>query len=457
MPAHIRWASLVANKLLPEKGFRYLDIGCGQGLNLIMAALSYPESHFVGLDIDAEHIRHGQSLAKLCGAENVVFVQGDVGDRAVSAQPDISGQSFDYIVCHGLSTWVSREVREGIIKFAAGALKASGVFYNSYNTLPGWLDVIPYQNLVKMLLEQGVTPSPLESARAILYSISAVIPGYMSSYPMLESRLRAMATEDPAYLINEYGSRHWRPMFANDMHQEHAACGMSYLQSCTLAEAFEVCYPGEILKILDGIEDESVSLQVKDYVLHQTFRRDLFSKTKPEHNWSPETVNAIARYTFIVYPDGLKAFMRDGLRYGLGCLRVSDESGTLELVVDALQDELIFSVRELSIKTGLSLQMLVPYLSILIQVKAIHFYVHRDAHRPMKELVRLFLSGGQDGLPYESVPSPALGGAIRTTLLPPWVLEELQADASTPPSNGRVSGHHGDDWMLRWLAAVHLK
>ena len=67
MPMRLRWAALIQGHTAPPSKFRYLDAGCGQGLNLILAAAAHPDSEFVGIDFLPEHIAHGKALAETCG------------------------------------------------------------------------------------------------------------------------------------------------------------------------------------------------------------------------------------------------------------------------------------------------------------------------------------------------------------------------------------------------------
>src|SRR4029434_7471331 len=45
---------------------------------------------------------------------------------------------FDYILCHGVYSWVPPEVQDKILRICSKHLAPQGVAYISYNCYPGW-------------------------------------------------------------------------------------------------------------------------------------------------------------------------------------------------------------------------------------------------------------------------------------------------------------------------------
>ena len=129
-PTILSWAALLQGHQMPASNFRYLDAGCGQGLNLILAAAAHPDSEFIGIDFLPEHIAHATELAAACGLSNVQFYEADFIELA--KEPLSFGQ-FDFAVCHGITTWVSTAVKQALFSFIGKALRPSGLFYNGYN------------------------------------------------------------------------------------------------------------------------------------------------------------------------------------------------------------------------------------------------------------------------------------------------------------------------------------
>jgi SAM-dependent methyltransferase len=300
MPLRLHWASLINDHIAPTRQFRYLDAGCGQGFNLIMAAAAHPDSEFVGLDFLPEHIAHATQLARRCGLTNVRFIEADFVDLA--NDPAALG-SFDYAVCHGVSTWIAPEVRRGLYRLIGQVLKPGGVFYNSYNTLPGWLATQPFQSLVLLhQRDQGVRA--LQAAEASLSQLAQLQQNFnplFSTQPGLEQRLAGLKGMNLDYLLQEYGNEHWQPVFVSQMLDAMAEVKLSYLTSATLPEALELVLSAELRTWLANQPSEALKLQLQDYALNQAFRRDLYVKGR-SRPWPEEAADRIGSLRFALNP-----------------------------------------------------------------------------------------------------------------------------------------------------------
>jgi len=116
---------------VPPSAMRVLELGCGHGGNLIPMAAQYRSSDFVGIDLSGSAIEHAREAAAGLGLSNLAFHHRDIMD--VSAEFG----SFDYILVHGVYSWVPDPVREKIIAIFGELLSSRGVAYVSYNALPG--------------------------------------------------------------------------------------------------------------------------------------------------------------------------------------------------------------------------------------------------------------------------------------------------------------------------------
>src|SRR5437762_2729762 len=111
---------------------RVLELGCASGGNLLPMALGLPESQFVGIDLSPRQVRQGQETIDALGVTNLELKAlsiMDVGEEF--------GQ-FDYIICHGVYSWVPPEVQDKILAICSRNLTSNGVVYISYNCYPGW-------------------------------------------------------------------------------------------------------------------------------------------------------------------------------------------------------------------------------------------------------------------------------------------------------------------------------
>ncbi len=111
---------------------RVLELGCAGGGNLLPMAEQLPGSTFVGIDNSAKQIEQAVQATKALGLTNIEFRTVDLREI------DDGFGEFDYIICHGLYTWVPKELQPKIIAICRQHLAANGVAFISYNTLPGW-------------------------------------------------------------------------------------------------------------------------------------------------------------------------------------------------------------------------------------------------------------------------------------------------------------------------------
>lgn len=275
MPVRLRWASLIQAHDAPEKNFRYLDAGCGQGLNLVLAAIAHPDSEFVGIDFLPEHIAHARTLARRCGLSNVTFIEGDFIELA--ANPASLGE-FDYAVCHGITTWIAPPVKSALFRLIGQVLKPGGVFYNSYNTFPGWLGTVPFQHLVLLEQRSQSGAAAIKAAQKSMEHLREHSGHMFASLPNLTSRIKAMESQDPAYLVQEYNNQFWQPVFVTQMIDDLAAVKLNYLGIATLTEAYDTALPAQVRELLAQQQSQLVREQLRDYAINQSFRRDLYVK-----------------------------------------------------------------------------------------------------------------------------------------------------------------------------------
>ena len=116
----------------PLEKCRVLELGAASGGNLIPMAYGLPHSQFLGIDISGVQIAEGKQKVQELGLTNLQLEQMDILDFSEDL-----GQ-FDYIIAHGIFSWVPPEVRESLIEIYRTHLAPQGVGFISYNTYPGW-------------------------------------------------------------------------------------------------------------------------------------------------------------------------------------------------------------------------------------------------------------------------------------------------------------------------------
>src|SRR5215203_5091497 len=104
-----------------------LELGCGDGGNLVPMALGLPAAHFVGVDAAAGAIARGRTLVDALALPNVELL----AEPLERFEP--AGGGFDYVIAHGVYSWVDAPVRDRLLALCRQALSEQGVVYVSYN------------------------------------------------------------------------------------------------------------------------------------------------------------------------------------------------------------------------------------------------------------------------------------------------------------------------------------
>jgi SAM-dependent methyltransferase len=333
-PLRLAWAALIQGHQTPTRRFRYLDAGCGQGLNLILMAAAHPDSEFVGIDFLPEHIAHATELARDCGLQNVRFIEGDFVELA--QDPASLGQ-FDYAVCHGITTWVAPQVKSALFSLVGRVLRPGGLFYNSYNVYPGWLSAVPFQHLVLLEQRSKTGPLALTSARASMDRLLGASKAFQAALPGLAERLKGMDGLDPAYLVQEYNNQFWQPVFVTQMMDDMAAVKLSYLGSATLPEAFDSAYSAELRELMAAQPTAELREQIRDYGVNQGFRRDLYVKGR-SRPWAAEFRSQLRAAMFVCNPGAARPAPGQPYTISAGSLELSGDGEVYSAILDRIQE-----------------------------------------------------------------------------------------------------------------------
>jgi SAM-dependent methyltransferase len=124
-------ASLHGISPAPVTRCRVLEIGCGDGGNLVPMAYFLPESRFTGIDLARTGIDEGNAMISALELANISLRVADLRDLGRDAG------EFDYVVAHGVYSWVPADVRERLMALCGELLAPNGIAYFSYNAWPG--------------------------------------------------------------------------------------------------------------------------------------------------------------------------------------------------------------------------------------------------------------------------------------------------------------------------------
>jgi SAM-dependent methyltransferase len=269
----------------PGDDFDYCELGAGRGDTLVTLAAANPEARFVGVDLGADHVAFARGLAERGEVGNVRFLQRDFAHPALRAElPD-----FDYVVAHGVLSWVSPEKRAAVFRFAQAKLKPGGLLFVSYNALPGWAAGAA---LRRILLDHAatVTGTTLDKARAacaFACRLAAAKAGYFASHPTVQKMLDAMKAGGPAYVVHEYFHAHWHALYFGDVAQEAGEHALSYVGQMPLfLNDPELALPPAMKDIAADTSDPLALEGLKDVAMNVLLRCDVYARSP--HRADPE-------------------------------------------------------------------------------------------------------------------------------------------------------------------------
>lgn len=250
---------------------RFLEIGCAAGHNLLPLAARWPESHFVGIDFSTAAIQEARETAAQAGLHNVEFIETDLRAYAPGG-----GVAFDFIIAHGVYSWVPEDVRQALMDLCSARLSANGLALISYNTLPGWSLRKTLVDLTKRLATTGAAGGDPEEILAFL----ATAAGNHSPYARhLTSVLHAMFGKGAGPLrFDDFGPVN-DPCAFLDFTGHAARCGLRYLGESQLADDLPASLALGSAEILKPLAKDPLALQQTiDVLTNRTFRRSLLCR-----------------------------------------------------------------------------------------------------------------------------------------------------------------------------------
>jgi SAM-dependent methyltransferase len=277
-PAWLDHVALVGGIEPPDRrnGFTWCDLGCGQGVAAAILAATHPNGEFFGVDAMPVHTDHGRRLASGAAIPNVRFHAADF-----AAAIELGLPQLDYIVAHGVYSWVDRASQSALLRFVDRRLKPGGLVYLSYNALPGWVRDLPFQRLVQELdrIFPGDSAARFAAAAKIARALAdAGVPALADSFIVKELKERP---EDyaPAYLVHEFMPAAWRPLWVTEVRAAMAPIGLEPVGSATLSENLDWMVLDEPAReTLATIADPGAAELVRDFYLDQRLRCDVFAR-----------------------------------------------------------------------------------------------------------------------------------------------------------------------------------
>lgn len=263
-------------------GARVLELGCGRGGNLLPMAAGLPATTFVGVDRSARQIGDAERVATGAKISNVTFVCASF-DEFDALEP--SKEPFEYIVCHGVVSWIAPADRRLLFARIARWLSPDGIACLSFNVLPGWYDRLAARDWLQFATSSlGVVPET--ASQSLQWLAAHASPDRGDHRRRLGEIARRLSETGPAYARHEYLAVDHFPLSVRTFLHEASTAGLAYLGDAIPSTTALELLSDEVQRRAAPL-NEVEAQQLIDFVQCTAFRRALLVRADEarERGW----------------------------------------------------------------------------------------------------------------------------------------------------------------------------
>ena len=323
------YAALVGVSAPNPKTARVLELGATYGGNIISQALFNPDATFVGIELSQEQVEKGNEVIANAGLTNVSLVQSDIA----SIGSEIG--TFDYIIAHGVYSWVDDGVKDALLRLIDEHLAEDGIAYISYNTYPGWHTM---DEVRQLMMFSNRDKTQFNHKEKVLHgkTIGSIVGSQILKYDNLKERnskflgaLRSVMQKDEYYVGHDHLEPNNDPVYFYQFNDHLEAHNLAYLCDADLTLSMVRSFDADIADTLDklALNDHVAQEQYLDFMLDTTFRKSIICKAKHAESvtydmGNPELVNSVPMrtiinnftYTILFNEEALSMFENDIVR-----------------------------------------------------------------------------------------------------------------------------------------------
>ena len=277
-------AKMYGLKPVPLKGARVLELGASCGGNIVTQALYYPETTFTGIDLSGVQVKHGNDIINAIGLKNVTLLEKDILDI------DESFGTFDYIIVHGIWSWVPDVVKDKILSICNVNLSDNGIAYVSYNTYPGWKRLEQLRDIM-LYSEKRAKDQDLLERTLYTKNVLKMVADTMN----IDDRSRAQSAykinnihnvlnSNDYYVAHEYLEAFNDPVYVSDFIDRARKQGCAYIGDEVLQRSFITWLADDVTNNIRALSHDNYvdKEQFYDYVYDTQFRMSLLTKLSNE-------------------------------------------------------------------------------------------------------------------------------------------------------------------------------
>jgi SAM-dependent methyltransferase len=265
-------ARLFALDAAPLKQARVLELGCAAGGNIIPLAARHPRASFLGVDLSAAQVAAGRARIAQLKLSNI-----ELRCESFSALGALE-PAFDYVICHGVYSWVPAPLRETILRICGDCLSPRGVALVSYNVLPGWRMLQALRDCFLLHASADADPrARVAQARALLQSLPQACPEAGAYRDFLVSQADRLLKSSDDYLAHEFLDDVNEPCSFRSFVDAARGHGLAFLAEAELPSMIVANYPSNMAAMVQkaGGNQLLATEQLIDMVSGRTFRHTL--------------------------------------------------------------------------------------------------------------------------------------------------------------------------------------
>lgn len=277
-------ARLLGLEVAPADHCRVLEIGCAGGGNLMPMAYTLPHSEFVGIDFSPRQIAAGKALYDPLGLPNLTLLCLDIRDV-----PADFG-TFDYIIAHGIYSWVPEPVRDSLLQLCQRHLAPNGIAYISYNTYPGWhllgilRDAMLYHTRKITEPQRRITEAQamLSFMAEHVLDPESIYGAFCQSYVShLEQEIGSFGPLGNSFLLHDQLEEVNQPVYFYQFMEHAARYGLQYLMETEAGGSLPEHFRPETQHALEHMAHSLIEMeQYMDFLRDRTFRRTLLCRAE---------------------------------------------------------------------------------------------------------------------------------------------------------------------------------
>ncbi len=251
---------------------KVLELGCAGGGNLIPMAQYYPHSEFIGIDLSREQVREANSVIRELDLQNITIEQMDL-----TAFDGEIGE-FDFIIAHGIFSWVPYAVQESIFEICSKCLSPNGVAFISYNTFPGWHLRGMVRDLMLYHTRDSVTPEDrIGKSKGFLRFLTENLASGNEPYPhFLKEELVRLEERSDSYLYHEHLEENNTPIYFFQFIDRARQHGLQYLSESEFFSMLPTNMAPPLAEAVRSFGNNLIEMeQYMDFIHNRTFRQTL--------------------------------------------------------------------------------------------------------------------------------------------------------------------------------------